>query len=368
MLAADRTIAAAIARVTDRPGAATVALCAPLDVFAAHWLIAWVGDCRVYRWSPRGAGRLELLTRDDTFGHLGETPPPGGSPDDPARMVGNGATTGANVAVHGLGRGELLALCSDGVHKHLDDADWCRVLGAPLPLARRGEALVALARAHGSVDDATVLLLHRPEHGSREPAPAATAAGPPRATGKERAMTPADIDRVFGRGRLHMVTGEHVEVFREAVAARRAAPLHQALPGDRRGRLPRAGPSASGASSRAWSATASRRCPTSSSSIAAPPTGRRSSRPTTPASPSTTGRRSLPLERDGARLRNVFEDCAHWWALARHCLIALDAIHELQLVHLDLKADNVCIPVGPIDFDPRERGQRAARRASTRSR
>jgi serine/threonine protein phosphatase PrpC len=167
MLAADRTIAAAIARVTDRPGAATVALCAPLDVFAATWLTAWVGDCRVYRFSPEGAGRIELLTRDDTFAHLGETPPPGGSPGDPARMVGNGATTGANVVVHGLERGELLALCSDGVHKHLDDADWCRVLAAALPLERRGEALVALARAHGSVDDATVLLLHRREQGWR---------------------------------------------------------------------------------------------------------------------------------------------------------------------------------------------------------
>ena len=36
-------------------------------------------------------------------------------------------------------------------------------------------------------------------------------------------MTPEQIDRVFGRGRLKMVTGEHVEVFREAV-----------VPGERR--------------------------------------------------------------------------------------------------------------------------------------
>ena len=43
-------------------------------------------------------------------------------------------------------------------------------------------------------------------------------------------------------------------------------------------------------------------------------------------------------------LPHAFADCAHWWALARHALIALDAIHELHLVHLDLKADNVCIP------------------------
>jgi protein phosphatase len=167
MLGADRAIAAAIARVTDRPGAATVALCAPLDVFAAKWLVAWVGDCRAYRWSPRDGGRIELLTRDDTFAHLGESPPPGGSPADPARMVGNGATTGASALVLGIERGELLALCSDGVHKHLENADWCRVLAAPLPLARRADALVALARAHGSVDDATVLLLQRADQGWR---------------------------------------------------------------------------------------------------------------------------------------------------------------------------------------------------------
>jgi PPM family protein phosphatase len=168
MLGADRAIAETIARVTERPGAATVALCAPVDVFAARWLIAWVGDCRVYRWSARDDGRLDLLTRDDTFGALGEAAPPGGSPSDPARMVGNGATTGANAALHELGRGELLALCSDGVHKHLDGADWCRVLAADVPLAQRAQALLALARARGSVDDATVLLLHRSDPGWRD--------------------------------------------------------------------------------------------------------------------------------------------------------------------------------------------------------
>jgi len=168
MLDADRAIAAAIARVTDRPGAATVALCAPIDAAASHWLVGWVGDCRVYRWSPRGTGLLELLTRDDTFGHLGEATPPGGSPNDPARMVGNGATSGANSAVHGLGRHGVLALCSDGVHKHLDGADWRRVLAAPLPLAQRARSLVALARSRGSVDDATVLLLHRADPGGRD--------------------------------------------------------------------------------------------------------------------------------------------------------------------------------------------------------
>jgi protein phosphatase len=160
VLSADRAIAGAIARVTDRPGASTVALCAPLDRFAAKWMLAWVGDCRVYRWSPH-AQRLEVLTRDDTFANLGEVPPAGGAADDPARMIGNGATSGANAAVHALACGEMLALCSDGIHKHLMHNDWCHLLDSPLPLARRAEQLVARARANASVDDATLLLIER---------------------------------------------------------------------------------------------------------------------------------------------------------------------------------------------------------------
>jgi serine/threonine protein phosphatase PrpC len=179
VLAADRVIADAIARVTDRPGAATMVLGAPLDALAATWLVAWVGDCRAYRWSPRAPALLAPLTRDDTFANLGETAPAGGSPDDPARMVGNGATLGANTRVHVLACGELLALCSDGVHKHLADLDWCRLLAQEVPLAVKAERLVALARAQGSADDATVLLIERAEpapRGARR-AVAAAAAG-----------------------------------------------------------------------------------------------------------------------------------------------------------------------------------------------
>ncbi len=161
MLDADRAIAQRIAQVTDSPGAATVALCAPANLLASKWLVAWVGDCRVYRFALRGQRAIEMLTRDDTFRHLGELPPAGGSLDDPARMVGNGATAGANVALHELACGDLLVLCSDGVHKHLDSDAWRRVLTQPDALAQRCEDLIALARAHGSADDATVLLLQR---------------------------------------------------------------------------------------------------------------------------------------------------------------------------------------------------------------
>jgi protein phosphatase len=161
MLEADRVIAQRIAQVTRAPGAATVALCAPVDALARTWLVAWVGDCRVYRLPARDGLAMEALTRDDSFRHLDEAPPAGSSPDDPARMVGNGAVAGANVALHGLARGDVLALCSDGVHKHLQPEDWERALRQSVPLAQRCAALISQARRRGSLDDATVLLLQR---------------------------------------------------------------------------------------------------------------------------------------------------------------------------------------------------------------
>ncbi len=186
MLDADRVIAGTIARVTDRPGAATVALCAPVEASAGRWLLAWVGDCRVYRLAMGAEPGVDLLTRDDTFANLGEAPPPGGSPDDPARMVGNGAVAGANVAVHDLARGDALAVCSDGVHKFVEVADWCRLLAQPLPLATACAELIRLARANGSRDDATVLLLQRTPAASNGLRWIGISAGPAGAQGRER--------------------------------------------------------------------------------------------------------------------------------------------------------------------------------------
>ena len=169
MLDADRTIQRAIARQTDLPGAATVVLCAPVDAFAARWLIGWVGDCRAYRLAAVDGGRVDLLSRDDTFRALGEAPPPGGSPDDPARMVGNGAIAGANVALH-----ELAARRPAGaVQRRRAQApradDWAGALHADAPLPERCTQLIAAARAHGSTDDATVLLLRRAGFAMRRP-------------------------------------------------------------------------------------------------------------------------------------------------------------------------------------------------------
>ena len=102
----------------------------------------------------------ELLTADDTYRHLDEAPPAGGSPDDPARMVGNGAVTAPNVRRVGTSTpGDLLALCSDGVHKHVGVGDLAPSRGGPSAagLALR-RARRARTQSHGSHDDATVLV------------------------------------------------------------------------------------------------------------------------------------------------------------------------------------------------------------------
>ena len=162
LLAADREVAHGIARRTSRTGAATVAVCAATDPLFTHWFIGWVGDCRIYRLPGSGAAQsVELLTRDDTYRNLGETPPPGGSADDPARMVGNGAVDAPNVARVQLRGGDALVLCSDGIHKFVSDRQMLDALITDAPLAQRCLRLVEIARGNGSVDDATALVVHR---------------------------------------------------------------------------------------------------------------------------------------------------------------------------------------------------------------
>ena len=161
LLWADREVGRSIARRTSASGAATVALCAGRGPLLSRWLIAWVGDCRVYRVGAGAEEPAELLTVDDTYGHLREAPPPGGSRDDPARMVGNGAVDAPNVASVQLADDEMLVLCSDGLHKHVEPREIQRQLRARAPLARCCGRLVELARLHGTTDDATVLAVHR---------------------------------------------------------------------------------------------------------------------------------------------------------------------------------------------------------------
>jgi protein phosphatase len=159
ILGADREIARSIARRTSTPGAATVALCVATNARRSQWLVAWVGDCRVYRLRASKREGTELLTIDDTYRQLNERSPSGACPDDPARMVGNGAVDAPNVRKVELSAGEMLVLCSDGVHRHAAAGDIARVLRGSASLGERCARLVEFARERGSSDDATVLVV-----------------------------------------------------------------------------------------------------------------------------------------------------------------------------------------------------------------
>ncbi|MFI4925818.1 MAG: PP2C family protein-serine/threonine phosphatase, partial [Vicinamibacteria bacterium] len=139
LLMADRAIARSIATRGEATGASTVVLAKAIDRSLAHWLVAWVGDCRAWR-VRAGDEPAELLTVDDTYRNLAEAPPPGGSPDDPARMVGNGAVDLPNVRCVALEPGERIVLASDGVHKHVDERELALTLRGDGPLAPRCHA------------------------------------------------------------------------------------------------------------------------------------------------------------------------------------------------------------------------------------
>ena len=170
-------------------------------------------------------------------------------------------------------------------------------------------------------------------------------------------MTPDKIERVFGRGRLKMVTGEHVEVFREAV-----------LSGERR-RYTKRFLETGDADFRQWTQREWRilarlighgvRCVPDVVQFDGGMTGGMRQVQTYDAGVTVDQWATLlPVAREGAIRRHIFEDCGHWWALAHHCLAALEEIHRLQLVHLDIKADNICIPYDPASFDPLSPGAR----------
>jgi serine/threonine protein phosphatase PrpC len=164
LIKADAEVREAIARRSAKPGAATLA--AAWFASPGSALVANVGDCRAYRLRPtRLACRIEQLTVDQTYARLAQQPPPNGSINDPARMVGAGALGSPPVVKVRLRAGELLLLCSDGVHKFVGNTQIAGIVGQGLhegrSLKRICAALVAAARDNGSQDDASALLVLR---------------------------------------------------------------------------------------------------------------------------------------------------------------------------------------------------------------
>lgn len=154
---ADDSVAREIAEYTERPGASTFVAAIP-GKLGNRWQVTWAGDCRAYLLS---SDELVQLTIDDTYEHLGEPPPEGVATDDPARMVGSGAVSKANHATTQLGAGNILLLCSDGIHKYLSPEEISKGLQWPESLNERCRKLVNQAHINGGTDDATIVAIER---------------------------------------------------------------------------------------------------------------------------------------------------------------------------------------------------------------
>ena len=162
----DAVVREAIALRSDRRGASTLVAAWFLSPGKAH--LSNIGDCRAYCLRPRWFGKgwhIRQLTQDQTYANLKRNPPPGGSPGDPACMAGVGAVGEPPVTPVSLGEGELLLLCSDGLHKFVTDADLAAITGTGL---REGlglqaicQRLVEAAQRNGSHDDISALLVQR---------------------------------------------------------------------------------------------------------------------------------------------------------------------------------------------------------------
>jgi len=130
--------------------------------------IASAGDSRCYL--VRG-GELKQLTRDDSWvsAALGEGIL---NSDDvehhPLRnvitkAVGARDTIDLDVVEHDLEPGDLVLLCSDGLHGMINDQQISRILGAARdPLEDASARLIEAANEAGGRDNVTVVLLRQP--------------------------------------------------------------------------------------------------------------------------------------------------------------------------------------------------------------
>ncbi|MBV9890160.1 MAG: hypothetical protein JO090_04645, partial [Rhizobacter sp.] len=154
------------------------------------------------------------------------------------------------------------------------------------------------------------------------------------------------MDRVFGRARLRVITGEHVEVWREGAREgeerRYTKRFLETASGDFRPWTEREWRILDRLGARGDAAVARvvRFFPADDTGM--PRLQTRDAGPTV-----DQWAALVPLRRTAPVLPYVFGDCANWWALARQCLIAFEPLHALGFVHLDFKADNVCLPCKP---------------------
>jgi serine/threonine protein phosphatase PrpC len=131
-------------------------------VVGQHAFVGHVGDARAYLLR---LGRLETLTADDAmFADAAVTSAKNSLPAKPRvrgllwRSLGTQAKLEASIAHVELLAGDQLVLCTDGVHRCIDEDELCEALGDSDAAADAVARILAVAKARGNVDNGTLVI------------------------------------------------------------------------------------------------------------------------------------------------------------------------------------------------------------------
>ena len=134
----------------------------------AHATIIHAGDSRVYLLRQ---GQLQQVTEDHTLGRLlvrNHELSESAVKQHPAarrltRYIGMPTALTPDSQRIAFGAGDLLLLCSDGLHGQIDDSEVSRILRSGTNIEAMGDELVAASNRAGGRDNVTVLLISRTE-------------------------------------------------------------------------------------------------------------------------------------------------------------------------------------------------------------
>jgi serine/threonine protein phosphatase PrpC len=129
----------------------------------AHVTFANVGDSRLYTMRD---GLLQQLTRDDSWVDMLSREAgvdPDALHDHPMRnvltnVVGARSEVEVSIGEFELTDGQLIVLCTDGLHGGMSDEQMTEILCAESDLQKAAEALVQTAVTQDGHDNATVIL------------------------------------------------------------------------------------------------------------------------------------------------------------------------------------------------------------------
>ena len=155
----------------DYTGMGSTVVCALIR--DSHLTIGHVGDSRLYLMSN---GVLSSQTRDDTWaatilGGSGPGTDAGAIASHPMKHVLTnvlGAREQADIHIQEreLKDGDMLLLCSDGIHNVLDEAVLTRLMTADRPISELANAMIAAAIERGTRDNVTAIVLRYTRDGS----------------------------------------------------------------------------------------------------------------------------------------------------------------------------------------------------------